>query len=138
MMVRLSTATFLAALVLVPAIPAADKKAPDKPVGTWSRKLPNDVVITLALEAEKFRVDVTTDSGASIKLAGSYGVAEDGTLFGIISTVDKKGLDAGPDKGELFSFRFKLDKGTLTISDYKASTDRPEVKELIEGEFKKK
>ena len=53
--------------------------------------------------------------------------------------MEKKGTDEGPEKGVLFSFQWKADKDTLTLSDYNASGAVPDaVHQLLEGAYKKK
>jgi len=139
-MARRTTAALLAAFALAANAVAADKddkKADDRPLGTWARKLPNDVVVTFKIEADKMVCEVVTPNGESVTAHGAYGVA-DGVLFGVINKVEKKGTDGGPNKGELFGFNFKLAKDTLTISDYRGSVERADAKELVEGEYKKK
>jgi hypothetical protein len=139
-MVRITTTVAVFAALVFTAVAAEEKKAKGdaKPIGTWSRKLPNDTVVTFAIADDKMSCEVKAEGGESVTAHGKYGVTEDGTLFGVLTKVEKKGTDQGPDKGELFGFRFKIDKDTLTISDYRGSADRPQAKELIEGDYKKK
>jgi hypothetical protein len=134
-MVRSSTA-LLAVLALAACAPAADK-ADGKPLGTWSHKLADDTTVTFTFAADKLKCEILTSSGGTLLLDGAYGVTDDGTVFGVITRAEKKGVDAGPEKGELFGFKVKLDKDRLTVSDYRGSVERPEGKGLIEGEYKK-
>ena len=58
----------------------------------------------------------------------------DGLLFGVVTKVEKKGTDEGPEKGDLFSFECKIDKDVLTLSELtgsKAVSD--EGKQLLGG-----
>jgi len=139
-MVRTLTASALAALVLASVAASEEKKAKGdaKPIGTWSRTLGNDTVVTFVIAEDKMSCEVKAPGGETVTAHGKYGVTEDGTLFGVITKVEKTGTDQGPDKGELFGFRFKIDKDKMTLSDYRGSVDRPSAKELIEGDFKKK
>jgi hypothetical protein len=142
-MVRSLTAALLAALVLTPFAAAEDKadkgdKKAAKPLGAWSRKLADDSVVTFTIEADKMRCEIQTAAGGTITIHGAYGFTEDGTLFGVITEVEKKGTDSGPAKGELFGFKCKVAKDVLTLSDYRSSVDRPEGKAIIEGDYKKK
>src|SRR5262245_10385676 len=116
-MVRLlSLALALPALGAVPA-PADTPKAPDRPVGVWSREV-GATKLRFTIRAERLVRRVEDDAGNTVDARAAYGVTEDGTLFGIVTGADTKGAGQEPPrKGELFSFRYKLDKDTLTISD---------------------
>jgi hypothetical protein len=124
--------------VVVAAVAAAADKKGDKPLGAWTRKLPDDAVVTFTFDADKMKCEVVTANGETVTVHGAYGVTEDGLLFGVMTRVEKKGTDSGPEKGELFSFKFKPGKDVLTLSDYKSSVDRPQDKVIVEGEYKKK
>ena len=68
----------------------------------------------------------------------AYGLTKDGVLFGYTTKVDKKGTDDGPEKGDLFSFTYKVDGDALTISDLNGSKPPSDpAKALIQGEYKR-
>jgi hypothetical protein len=134
---RSAAAAVLAVLVCVPLAPAADKAAVKKPTGVWVKKV-NDATVTFTIEDDAMTCELLGGDGNSITAHGAYGVTEDGVLFGIITKVDKKGTNDGPEKGDLFSFQVKVDKDTLTLSDLHTPQDSPRAREIIQGEYKKK
>ena len=63
----------------------------------------------------------------------------DGLVFGVITKVEKKGTDEGPEKGDLFSFECKIDKDMLTVSDLNGSKGvSDDGRQLLQGEYTKK
>ena len=135
-MARCSVAAVLAVLLAAPAGLADDKKAEvKKPLGTWVREVGGNTV-SFTFEADALQCVITNAGGERIIVTAPYGVAEGDTIFGLITKVEKTG--GGPEKGELFSFRFQLDKDKLTLSDLKSTADREEAKQLVQGEYKKK
>lgn len=115
---------------------AADK-APTKPLGEWTKKGPN-ATITFKIEATRVIVQLTTDAGAEITADAAYGLTEDGTLFGCITKVDKKGTEAGPEKGDLFSFQYKIDGEKMVVSNLGGTRSGAEAQQLVEGDYSKK
>lgn len=140
-MARTSLAAALAFLLVAAQGPAADVKADGKkPVGTWVRDLGNNTV-TFTFAADNTLTCVITGVGGdgTLTVHAAYGVAEGDTVFAVITKVEKKGTSDGPDKGELFGFRFKEDKDTLTLSDMRSTLENAAgAKQLVEGEYKKK
>jgi hypothetical protein len=135
-MTRSSVAAVLAVLLAVPVGLADEKKAEvKKPLGTWEREVGGNTV-TFTFLADALQCVITNTGGDRVTVHASYGVAEDDTIFGLINKVEKTG--GGPEKGELFSFHFRLDKDTLTLSEVKTSADREEAKQLVQGEYKRK
>jgi hypothetical protein len=128
-----SAVTVVVALVVVAAAGAADAPA-KKPIGTWARGLGENKV-TFQFKADSLTC-VITNGSATLEVEADYGVTKDGVIYGIITKAERKGVDGGPEKGELFSFQVKIDKETITISDLKG-TDNAEAKQLIQGEYKK-
>jgi hypothetical protein len=63
-----------------------------------------------------------------------YGVTPDGILFGVVTNVEKV---QGIEKGELFSFHFKVENGTLTVDELKSTADVSQAKQLVQGDYKK-
>jgi len=76
-----------------------------------------------------------TGGDHNLKATAAYSAAGD-ALFGRITNVEK-GADGGPEKGDLFRFRFKATRGALTISELKAHRESEDSKMLIEGDYKK-
>jgi hypothetical protein len=140
-MARSSVAAALALLLAVSVGSAADTKAEGKKqVGTWVRDLGNNTV-TFTFGADDKMTCVITGVGGegTVTVHAAYGVAEGDTVFAVITKVEKKGTTDGPEKGELFSFQFKADKDTLTLSDMKSTLENAAgAKQLVEGEYKKK
>jgi hypothetical protein len=111
---------------------AAD--APAKPVGTWTRNL-GENSIKFDIKADNLAVTLTDGSKNTLQIDCSYTI-KDGVLSLTVKKVERKGIDGGPGEGDTFSFRFKVDKDKLTISDLKG-TDSDEAKQLVEGDYKK-
>jgi hypothetical protein len=103
----------LAAAWVLPA-PAADKEpSRTRPVGTWERPI-TDGKTTFTFTAESFQVAVVSGN-ATVNIEGDYGVTKDGTLFSIVTKVDRDGTSEGPSERDLFRFGFTL--GKLTIEE---------------------
>ncbi|HVS36243.1 MAG TPA: hypothetical protein VMS17_11800 [Gemmataceae bacterium] len=135
-MFRCATAAVLAVLASVPFAVGADKAK--KPTGVWTHTV-NDVTVTLTFMDDTFRTEIANSSGASMSADGSYGVTADGLVFGVITKVEKKGIDEGPDKGTLFSFQGKVDGDTLSLNDLNSSTGVSDTaRQLLQGDYKKK
>lgn len=113
-----------------------DKGPAKKPLGKWERKA-GDAEIRFSFKEDGGMHATVSMGDNSVDVDGAYGVTKDGTLFGIITKVEKKGGEGGPSEGTLFSFKFTVDKDKLTLSDFKATEGHDEAKSLIEGDFKK-
>jgi hypothetical protein len=124
-------------LVLAGGLALADdaKKETKKPVGVWKRTA-GDATITFDIKADGAKVTIA-NGGNTIEVDCDYGLTKDSVLFGRINKVTKKGTDDGPSEGDLFSFKFGIADDVLTLSELKAPQDSAEVKQLIEGEYKK-
>jgi hypothetical protein len=127
-----------AALVLglACAVPAAAADEAKKPLGTWTKK-EGDATITFAIKADGMSVVLKGEGDRKIEVEADYGLSKDGVLFARVSKITRTGIEGGPDEGELFSFRFKLDKDKLTISDLSAPKTSDEAKKLVEGDYEK-
>jgi hypothetical protein len=137
-MSRWATTALLVMLVGVTSVRAeADKKEEPvkKPVGSWTKDA-GEGTITFAFKADNTMKVTLKQNDGSIELDTDYGMSKDGYVFGRIVKV-KGGGGNGPSEGDLFSFKIKVDKTTLTISDLtsgKGSDDN--AKKLVEGEYK--
>jgi hypothetical protein len=134
-MMRLTTMALAMLLLLVGSMPGADVKEAGKrkPVGTWKRTV-GDHAITFQIKGDSLQVILK--GGENVKeIDADYGVSKDGVLFGRISKVKQEG--DGPSEGDLFSFRFKIDNHTMTVSELKTHNDSAEAKQLVEGEYQK-
>jgi hypothetical protein len=129
---RRTTALFVLAVGFVLPVNAADPPA-KKPAGSWTRKA-GDMTITFTFKADTLEARVT--NGSTIVVQADYGVTKDGTLFGIITKAKKEGTADGPNEGDLFSFRVKVEKDTLTLSDLKGTAGGEGAKNAVEGEYK--
>ncbi len=135
-MTRYSYAAVLAVLFAVSTGLAQDKKVEaKKPLGTWVREVGGNTV-AFTFEAETLKCVITNAAGERITVFAPYGVAEGDTIFGLITKVEKTA--GGPEKGELFSFHFQVDKDKLILSDLRSTADREEAKQLVQGEYKRK
>jgi hypothetical protein len=117
------------------AFAAEDKAAPKKPMGAWKHTA-GDNTVTFHFGENTVRT-VVDANGNTIEVESDYGMSKDGVIFGRIAKVTKKGTDEGPAEGELFSLKIAIDKDTLTVSDFKSSNDREEVKQLINGDYQR-
>ena len=113
-MLRFATAAVLAVLASVPLASAADKaEKAKKPTGEWTHTV-SDITVNVKFEDETLHLEVTKNDGDALNVDAAYGVTADGLLFGVVTKVEKKGTDEGPEKGDLFSFECKIDKDVLT------------------------
>lgn len=133
---RMAALSLTLAGLIVLASPATGADDVKKPAGAWTRTA-GDNKITFDFKADSLHVTIT-NSGNSLEIVADYGLTKEGTLYGIVTKVERKGIDGGPEKGALFSFRVKMDKDTLTISDLKATEGQDESKQLVQGDYKKK
>lgn len=131
-MTRSLTALLTVAILAVSAANAADDTA--KPVGNWKRSLGENSV-QFDIKTDGMQVTLKGGDGASMIIDTSY-TYKDGVLSGTIKKVERKGFDGGPSEGDKFSFRVKVDKDKLIVSELKG-TDSDEAKQLIEGDYKK-
>jgi hypothetical protein len=135
-MLRTVTTTLILILLAVPAF-ADDKDKAKKPLGTWVREV-GDNKVTIVLKADTMMFTMTA-GGNSLSVATKYEL-KDGLLKGTITKIEKNEVGAQVDEGDKFSFKIKVEDGTLTLSELKGKDDTPlegNAKELIEGEYKK-
>ena len=138
-MLRFATAAVLAVLASVPLATAADKaEKAKKPSGEWTHTV-GDFTVTFKFEDETLHVEVSKNNGDCLNVDAAYGVTADGLVFGVITKVEKKGTEEGPEKGDLFSFECKIDKDVLTISELTSGKGvSDEGKQLLGGQYTKK
>src|SRR5262249_46370432 len=138
-MLRCATAAVLAVLAPLPLAPSADKAdKPKKPIGSWTHTV-QDVTITFTFDDDTMRCALTKSDGTALTADSAYGVTADGLVFGVITKVEKKGTDAGPEKGDLFSFDCNVNKDVLTINNLNSSGGASDqARQLLQGEYKKK
>jgi hypothetical protein len=105
-----------------------------KPTGNWERKV-GDSSVKINFKPDTVRFTVSS-ADATIDVDAEYSVTKDGLIYGVICKVEKKGTCGGPSEGDLFSFKCKIDKDTMTISDLKGSTESEEAKQLVQGDYK--
>jgi hypothetical protein len=114
-----------------------EKAAVKKPVGTWTREA-NNSTLTFRIRADDLTIALKDGDGNTIEIEAAYAVTKDNVLFGTMTKVTKKGIEAGPDKGDLFSFTFSANEKELTISDLKGTHTNEDARKLVEGVYKKK
>ena len=73
--------------------------------------------------------------GITIAIDADYGMAKDGSIFGRISKVEKKGTEFGPNAGDLFTFHVRAKGDTLTLSDL-GPANNADARQLVEGDYK--
>jgi hypothetical protein len=133
-MTRWVTAAVAVCLVCAAPLGAADKAK--TPLGTWT-KTEGDFTVTFVIK--KDGLDVTLKGGdRKIAVTADYGMSKDGVLFARINKITKENLDGGPEEGDLFSFRYKVEKDKLVISDLMAPKTNDESRKLVEGDYEKK
>jgi len=123
-------------LVLVGVAPAADEPPAriKKLLGTWQREAG---VATVTFRFHADRLEARIEAGdATIDVTADYGVTKDGTVFAIVTNVEKKGTGDGPSVGDLFAFHLATDKDKATLKDLKG-TDGEDAKRLVQGEYKR-
>jgi hypothetical protein len=132
-----ATALVLGLVVVLGGTAWADgeKAAAKKPLGSWKRKA-GDFTVTFTVKDDAIRCVVVNGDNV-IDVQSDYAVTKDGILFGRMSKVTKKGTNDGPSDGDLFSFQFKVDKDTLTVSDFKSTNDSTDAKQLLQGDYEK-
>ncbi len=127
-MVR-SVWALLACLLLVAASAAQEKdKSARKLSGTFVRDH-NGRPVTMIFKDNQLTVKVD-----DVVVTSVYGLADD-ILFATITQVEKN--NRGPDKRDLFSFKFSLNKDELQVSDLRGTSIDDESKEIVEGTYKK-
>jgi hypothetical protein len=132
---NLSTAIFLGVLTLAIVVPAqGEDNAAKKPIGIWSRSV-NDQKITFDFKDDGMMVTLVIN-GDTIKAEGDYGITKEGRIFGILNKVTKPGND-GPNEGDLFSFKVKVNDNKLTIDDLRGTKDSSEAQQLVHGDYEK-
>lgn len=144
----------LAAVVLVggwataddkkPADKPAEKKADDKkaeaPTGVWTRKA-NDEGLTIQLDFTTKDTLVVTNAieGKQLIITCKLAADKDGKWKATATKVENK--DDFPvtvsDKFEM-TFKMKVDKDKVTVSDFGANEHEEQAKGVVEGEYKKK
>jgi hypothetical protein len=138
-MFRCAIVILLTAAAFTPAAdkPAAPEKT-NKPAGTWTHTV-NEFTVTFKFEAHnKLAIQVAKNDAESVSVETAYGVTDDGVLFGYTTNVEKKGTEEGPEKGDLYSFAYKIDRETLTVSDLNGSKPPNDAaRQLIQGEYKR-
>jgi hypothetical protein len=122
----------LTTLSVLLSLAAADAPA-GKPLGIWKRSFGDNQVL-FTITADGLRCQIRTDNGGTLDIHADYGVTRDGVLFGILTRVEANGAE-GPAAGDLFSFRFALEKGVLTIKDLKSPVGA-DARQLVEGSYR--
>jgi len=132
-MTRWVTAVLVFLVVCAAPLAAADDTK--KPLGTWTKKV-DDHTVTFHIKADGIHAVIKGDGDRKIEVDADYGLTKDGILFGRINKVTKVGAE-GPEEGELFSFRFKVEKDKLALSDLTGSKISEDAKKLVEGDYEK-
>src|SRR5438270_3352486 len=89
------------------------KASTKKPLGKWKHTA-GDNSVTFDFQADSLRVIVSIN-GNAIEADADYSISKDGFVFGRIHKVKKAG-DEGPSEGDLFSFKYNVEKDTMTLS----------------------
>jgi hypothetical protein len=124
------------ALALVVVAPLAAADAAKKPLGTWTRTA-GDATVSFHFKADGLTVVLKGEGDRKIEALADYGVSKDGVVFGRISKVTRTGIEGGPEEGDLFSFRLKVEKDKATLSDLGGTHVNEDAKRLVEGDYEK-
>jgi hypothetical protein len=127
-------AALIACCLALPAITLAEEKVAKKPVGTWVRESGGHK-LAFAIKADNTLTITLGSSEGSVSAEAAYGVTADGTLFGVLTKVEKKGIENGPQKGDLFSFDFSAGKSEMTISNLKGTRTNEDAARVVEGVY---
>jgi hypothetical protein len=128
-------------VTVVCAAPLAAADTADRPVGNWTKK-DGDATVTLQIKAAGLTVKVvipdkkSTTGDRKYDAAAGYSI-KDGVLSGNISRSVTYGIEGIPGAGDKFSFRYKVEKGKLVISELKSPKINNEAKKLVEGTYEK-
>ena len=135
-MLRIALTTLALLVLAVPAL-ADDKDTAKKLVGKWVREV-GDAKVTFEIKADKMITTLHTPNG-DLVVQSAYEVSKD-ELKCKLTKIEKNEIGAGVEEDHKFSFKFKLEDGTLTISELKGNDGNEaggEAKNLVEGEYKK-
>jgi hypothetical protein len=134
----LSLALLAVLLVAAAGLAGEKKKAPaNKLTGTWTRTV-GGTTITFDIKAKDLTITVKAGEG-SVIIHADYGVTKDNVVFGIITKVEKKGLEPeAAEKGALFSIVFSVKKREATASDLKGTKVDDEARKTMEGVYTRK
>ena len=121
------------ALVVAAPLTAGGTKV-QKPLGSWTRT-GEGLDVRLEFQADTLKCTLSGGDGVTITIDADYGMAKDGTVFGRISKVEKKGTSIGPAVGDLFTFHVRVKGDTLTLSDL-APANNADARQLVEGDYK--
>jgi hypothetical protein len=138
-MIRWVIVALVVALVCAAPLAAAD--ATSKPVGTWIKK-EGDATVTFQIKADGLTVTVviadkkSTTGDRKYDATAEYSI-KDGVLSGSINKTASYGVEGAPGAGDKFSFRYKVEKGKLVISELKSEKASDEAKKLVEGTYEK-
>jgi hypothetical protein len=131
-MFRLLTGGFALALLLGSVASAA--KLDD--VTNWEKEA-NGIDMKLAVSKDTLKLSAFSGADGTIATC-KMNVDKDGVVHAEVTGVEVKGnFPAAPEKGLKFSFKWKVDGKTATLSDLKGKGIE-EYKDVVEGEYKKK
>jgi hypothetical protein len=138
-MIRWVTAALAVTVVCAAPLAAADPA--EKPVGAWTKK-EGDISVTIQIKPDGLTITVgiadkkSTTGDRKYDAAAEYSV-KDGVLSGSIGKSVSYGIEGAPGAGDMYSFRFKVEKGKLVISELKSPKISDEAKKIIEGTYEK-
>ena len=125
----------VAALLGLVAVPAsAQKNAPAKPIGTWTRTA-DPFSISFVIQEDGMKI-VLKAEGNSLTAHADYAVTKDGVLFGRMNKIERMGIDDGPAEGDLFSFKFKITGSEMQLDDLQGKAN-DDAKRIVQGTYKK-
>ena len=134
-MLRLFAGCFALALLLGP-VAAEDKKDEKDKAVVWERES-NGVELKFEFGKDTFKLTAFNgDNGAIITCKTK--TDKDGVVMATVTAVEEKGnFPPKPKVGFEFSFKWKADGDTATLSDLKGE-GLDNAKGVLEGEYKKK
>jgi hypothetical protein len=134
-MVRMFAGLF-ALTTLIGSVVADDKKDPqDKTAEIWEG---GSNGVDLKFEVGKDTLKVVASMGCNgVNFTCKKSVDKDGVVMAEVTTVEVKGMFPAPEKGLKFTFKWKVDGDTATLSDLKGKGIE-EYSNVIEGKYTKK
>jgi hypothetical protein len=114
---------------------AAYDPEPRPLLGKWERKSGKET-ITLVVEANRLHIFFAGKGNYAIH--ADYAMTRDGTVFGVVTSADTA-EENDKEENELidmpFSFRFRIDEGTLILRDFRMDKEKGSQEWL--GRFKR-
>jgi hypothetical protein len=118
--------------------PADDKKA-DAPTGVWVKKTDEGLTLQLDFTTKDVLVTTVTVEDKKLVITSKLTAGKDGKWTAKATKVENKNDFPVTPKDEYeFSFKLKVGKDTVKVSDFEANENNEEAKPVVEGEYKRR